>query len=107
MSDVNRRKDERKAADGDLDAISRVRVGRCRDGNCCAHAKSALNTPTGCGICPFLGWDPGDESWICNIGHKVAIPTNDSYEVMDAVPGKCPLWGGAILVDLKQLESLR
>ena len=108
VSDAEQQGHKRKAVTGDPEAETRVRMGRCRSNECCGHAATPINQPTGCSVCPFLGWNQRDKHHICNLAPTVVdIPLDGNVEVQNAVPVTCPLWVGGILVDLKQLVGLR
>lgn len=98
---------KRQAASGDPDAVAKVKMARCRSNECCAHSNAPTNTPTGCAACPFRGWRANDEIYICNLSVEITIPEDADGDVLDAVPAECPLWKGAVLVNLKQLAALR
>lgn len=104
MADEQKRATEREAKTGDPEAEKRVRVERCRAGECCAYAGVTTTHETqGCEGCPLLGWDNVDDAWRCNLNAGVTIPTNDDG-VLAALPTGCPLWREPVTVDLFQLR---
>ena len=107
--DTDKREAEREAVAGDPAAQERLRVSRCRAGECCAHATGPkpLYTPDGCATCPFLGWRTDNEVPRCNLDGAVPVPLDNDDNPMAAVPAACPLWNGPVLVDLHQLREMR
>lgn len=108
MADEPRRVLERAAAGGDVEAEQKLKRDRCRAGECCGHATSAVRQPDGCERCPFLGWDDRDEVPQCNLDSTFSVPYDSSErKIINAVPSNCPLWAGPVVVDLKQMTGRR